>query len=278
MQSFQPVSVTRLYRMIANQIAGRIDQGDFATGSRLPSERDLAEQLQVSRASVREALIALEIEGRVEVRIGSGVYVRETAAQTTSSVSASSSGEAIGARPLSTVLPISDLAEFAGGLSADGDIGATGEHPIHTDIGAFELLHVHLLVEPEAAALAAVVGTDEQHQVIRAAAHAMENSPTPRWHNRLFHIAVGAATGNAAIALTVKQLWDMHDDSVMFHKLEQHLVNNRRVWKMAEHEHSAVVDAILARDGAAAKVEMRRHFTETRRRLRKDFKLGAEIF
>ena len=68
--------------MIADQIAGRIRAGDFPRGSRLPSERELAEQLQVSRASIREALIALEIEGYVEVRVGSGVFVtaREGAA------------------------------------------------------------------------------------------------------------------------------------------------------------------------------------------------------
>ena len=68
--------------MIADQIVGRIRAGDFPRGSRLPSERELAEQLQVSRASIREALIALEIEGYVEVRVGSGVFVtaREGAA------------------------------------------------------------------------------------------------------------------------------------------------------------------------------------------------------
>ena len=45
--------------MIADQIAGRIRAGDFPRGGRLPSERELAEQLQVSRASIREALICL---------------------------------------------------------------------------------------------------------------------------------------------------------------------------------------------------------------------------
>ncbi|WP_445658632.1 FadR/GntR family transcriptional regulator [Achromobacter sp. NCFB-sbj8-Ac1-l] len=75
MNTFQAVAVTRLYRMIADQIAGRIRAGDFPHGGRLPSERELAEQLQVSRASIREALIALEIEGYVEVRVGSGVFV-----------------------------------------------------------------------------------------------------------------------------------------------------------------------------------------------------------
>ncbi len=52
-----------------------IRSGEFPAGSRLPPERDLARQLGVSRPSVREALIALEVEGLVEVRIGSGIYV-----------------------------------------------------------------------------------------------------------------------------------------------------------------------------------------------------------
>ncbi len=49
--------------------------GEYTAGQRLPPERDLARQLGVSRPSVREALIALEVEGLVEVRIGSGIYV-----------------------------------------------------------------------------------------------------------------------------------------------------------------------------------------------------------
>ncbi|WP_051516871.1 FadR/GntR family transcriptional regulator [Herbaspirillum sp. RV1423] len=77
MSSFHPVSVTRLYRMIADQIACRIRAEDFRPGERLPSERELAEQLQVSRPSIREALIALEIEGYVEVRVGTGVFVTQ---------------------------------------------------------------------------------------------------------------------------------------------------------------------------------------------------------
>jgi len=67
----------RLYRQIADQLRASIERGEFAVGSRLPPERDLAVQLGVSRPSVREALIALEVEGLVEVRMGSGVYVRE---------------------------------------------------------------------------------------------------------------------------------------------------------------------------------------------------------
>src|SRR6218665_2226433 len=71
----EAVSAQRLYRLIAERIAQKIRAGGFPVGSRLPAERELAELWQVSRSSVREALIALELSGYVEVRVGSGVYV-----------------------------------------------------------------------------------------------------------------------------------------------------------------------------------------------------------
>src|SRR6187397_828788 len=75
---FQSIEPRRLYRQIADQIRALIRSGEFVAGSRLPPERDLAKQLGVSRPSVREALIALEVEGLVDVRIGSGIYVLRT--------------------------------------------------------------------------------------------------------------------------------------------------------------------------------------------------------
>src|SRR5512142_3187153 len=71
----QTVDTDRLYRKIARQLSELIASGEFAPGQRLPAERELAQQLGVSRPSVREALIALEIEGKVEVRVGAGVFV-----------------------------------------------------------------------------------------------------------------------------------------------------------------------------------------------------------
>jgi DNA-binding FadR family transcriptional regulator len=72
---FQVVESLRLYRQIAGQISSLIDRGEFPVGSRLPPERELAKALGVSRTSVREAILALEIEGRVEVRVGTGIFV-----------------------------------------------------------------------------------------------------------------------------------------------------------------------------------------------------------
>jgi DNA-binding FadR family transcriptional regulator len=76
----QVVESLRLYRRIAGQIATLIDGGEFPVGSRLPPERELAVLLGVSRTSVREAILALEIEGRVEVRVGTGIFVIAAAA------------------------------------------------------------------------------------------------------------------------------------------------------------------------------------------------------
>ncbi|MBJ6121469.1 FadR/GntR family transcriptional regulator [Sphingomonas mollis] len=67
--------VEKLYQKVANAIATAIGEGQYAIGTRLPGERELAEDFSVSRPTVREAMIALEIRGLVEARHGSGLYV-----------------------------------------------------------------------------------------------------------------------------------------------------------------------------------------------------------
>jgi GntR family transcriptional repressor for pyruvate dehydrogenase complex len=67
----------RLYQITADRLREHIRKHDIKPGSRLAPERDLAQLLGVSRPSLREALIALEIEGSVEIRMGSGIYVCE---------------------------------------------------------------------------------------------------------------------------------------------------------------------------------------------------------
>lgn len=73
----RPAGLSGLYRQIAEKLRSAIAAWEFAVGSRLPAERDLVKQLGVSRPAVCEALIALEVEGWVEIRTGSGVYVLE---------------------------------------------------------------------------------------------------------------------------------------------------------------------------------------------------------
>ena len=111
------MSEKRLYHTIAGEILKMIDSGMYPPGSRLPGERDLAERFGVSRVVVREAEISLEATGRLAIKVGSGVYVRD--------------------------------AETVNGLNLP-------------NISPFELTQARLLFEPECAALAAKVITDEQ--------------------------------------------------------------------------------------------------------------------
>ncbi|WP_323768563.1 FadR/GntR family transcriptional regulator [Marinovum sp.] len=72
---------SRRYLEIARQLARDIEGGTYATGERLPPERELAQTLDVSRTTVREALLALEIMQMIEIRVGSGVFVRDISAR-----------------------------------------------------------------------------------------------------------------------------------------------------------------------------------------------------
>lgn len=74
---FEAIKTDRLYVKVADRITTMIEGGQIKTGDRLPSERDLAERLGVSRPTIREAMIALELSGIIEIRTGSGIYVTE---------------------------------------------------------------------------------------------------------------------------------------------------------------------------------------------------------
>lgn len=70
------VTRPRLYEEIAERLGSYIKRMDLKTGDRLPPERQLAERLGVSRASIRQATVALEVRGMLEVRQGNGTYLR----------------------------------------------------------------------------------------------------------------------------------------------------------------------------------------------------------
>lgn len=225
MSSFQPISVSRLYRMIANQIKEKISGGEYKAGARLPSERELAEMLEVSRPSVREALIALEIEGWVNVRVGSGVYV-------------------IG----------SESRLGMGEVSVAVSIPATAM----LDIGAADLIQARLLVEPICAELAARNATAEQLKRMEEATLSLPGSEQPFKHNDTLHLLIAEASGNAALASTIQHLWALSEGSAIFNKLNQHFVYGE-VWEVAHNEHLPLLRALQKRQPAAARRAMRNH-------------------
>jgi DNA-binding FadR family transcriptional regulator len=221
----QTVDNRRLYRQIADQIAALIEKGEYDAGQRLPPERDLAKQLGVSRPSVREALIALEVEGYVEVRVGSGVYV-------------------LGPRssPAPAALP--------------------------ADSGPFELIKARWLIEAECAALAAKSATRAQVRAMEDALDQMDaeraRGVMPLGGDRLFHLRIAEASGNSALALVVKTLWDQRTGP-LFLRLEHHF-DTPDLWNLAIREHREIVQAIARHDATAARGAMRRHMNHAAKR------------
>ena len=220
----QAVENRRLYRQIADQIAALIERGEYKVGQRLPPERDLAKQLGVSRPSVREALIALEVEGYVEVRVGSGVYV---------------------------VGP-----------------GTEASEPLPADSGPFELIKARWLIEAECAALAAKNATRVQVRAIDEAIDAMEadrdKGVMPLGADKQFHLRIAEASGNSALALVVKTLWDQRTGP-LFLRLEHHF-DTPALWTVAIREHRDIAAAIARRDAQGARSAMRRHMNHAARR------------
>ena len=80
----------RLYQDLARKLIAELAAGNYPVGDRLPAERELGAASTMSAGpTVREAIIALEVQGLVEVRIGSGAYVLRLAGQATSRASTS---------------------------------------------------------------------------------------------------------------------------------------------------------------------------------------------
>ena len=73
----KPIRTRKIYEQIVDQIGQLVAKGQLKPGDRLPSERELVERFQVSRASIREAISALEMMGLIEVRSGEGTYIRQ---------------------------------------------------------------------------------------------------------------------------------------------------------------------------------------------------------
>jgi DNA-binding FadR family transcriptional regulator len=172
----------RLYRQIADQIAGLIRRGEYKAGERLPPERKLAGQLGVSRPSVREALIALEVEGFVEVRVGSGIYVTAAGSRVAKPGMPADSGpfELIGARALVE----SECAALAAKSAT-------------------------------AAQVRGIRAALERMKKERG------RGVMPLESDRDFHQRIAEGSGNSALALTVRTLWAQRTGP-LFLRLEHH--------------------------------------------------------
>jgi DNA-binding FadR family transcriptional regulator len=223
----QTVESQRLYRQISNQLRSLILAGEFPVGSRLPAERDLAVQLGVSRPSLREALIALEVEGYIEVRMGSGIYVCEPPSSATEAFDLSAEEaplELIRARAL-----------------VEGEIAATAAKTGRKL--QFDAIEEAIdLMEADASAGVKPIDAD-----------------------RLFHVRLAEATGNSVLVGVVKRLFDARLGP-LFDQLHSHF-ETPEVWAQAIAEHRAVLKALRAKDPVQARVAMQKHMEIAFKRL-----------
>ncbi len=206
----------RLYQKIAKNLIEELQGGQYAVGDRMPAERDLAKKFSVSRPVVREAMLALEVLGLIEVRVGSGAYVMRLS-----------------------------------GKQEDPGFG----------ISPFELVEARMLFEGEAAALAATNITDEEIDTLEKLVDAIDDENKTdsgkEEADKAFHLLIAQATRNKAIVRTVEDMWELRTTSpecaLLLEKARTANV------KPVIQEHTAIVEALKARDPVGARNAMRDH-------------------
>jgi DNA-binding FadR family transcriptional regulator len=223
----QAIEPKRLYRQISDQLRGLIQRGEFPVGSRLPAERDLSVLLGVSRPSLREALIALEVEGYIEVRMGSGIYV---------------------CAPPVAADPAPDLSGEEGPLEL-----IQARAVLEGEVAA---------IAAKAGRKAQFDAIEEAINTMEAETKA---GITPLESDRLFHVRVAEATGNGVLVSTVRRLFDLRLGP-LFDRLDRHF-ETEVVWDQAIAQHREVLQALRAKDPAKARAAMRRHMDIAYKRL-----------
>lgn len=174
--SFNPVSSKKLYIQIYNQILSEIQSGSLKIGDKLPAERELCEQFGVSRAPVRQALSALELNGLIYSRQGEGVYVKNN--------------QIAPENPQSTIL--------------------------HESVTTEDIVEARMSIEPLICKFAALRATDEDIENLRSTINKMEEETKAGYYvpetDEALHNGIAKASHNdlfisimAAISSAMKQ-------------------------------------------------------------------------
>lgn len=202
------------------RITAMIREGELEPGERLPTERELAARLGISRSSMREAIRALTVLGVVEARHGSGIYV--------------------------TRLEAGDLLETFGvvaGLSRGPSL--------------VELLEVRRVLESTATALAAARITPERLAEVGRHLAAMDATDDPEEilaHDLAFHREIAAAAGNETMAAILEGL-----SSRTFRARVRRGHQEEGAFARTRREHAAIHRALAARDPEAARAAAAAH-------------------
>ena len=225
--------IRQRYEQIADHLIAEIAAGRLAPGERLPGERELAQRLNVGRASVREALGYLQLQELIETRPGSGSYVAEDV-----------------------------LARMERGV----------HDPAVPDAGPAAVLQARLITEPSTARLAAEAAPHAGEQ-LTALLEEMEASSDPhdpgqrrRWSDadRMFHREIAVLTGNPVLVAVADQLARTMDEPLWRRLRDESIaVPGRTTLQLAEHR--LIAASILEGDAGAAELHARQHIQRARR-------------
>ncbi|MGA8942349.1 MAG: FadR/GntR family transcriptional regulator [Thermoactinomyces sp.] len=219
----KPIKTRKIYEEVVEQIRQLIQEGKLQSGDKLLSERELSERLKVSRASVREALSALELLGLIEVKPGQGTFVREADMD-------------------SIIGPMALI------LSMEKDI-------------IFELLEARKILEVEAAGLAAERASEEDLKAIEQALIQMnkdlDQNRLGETADHNFHYAIAHATQNSILQLFMNTISDTMKKTLRLSR--EQLYATPEMPERLYREHEYIYRAILQRNPQLARKHMLEH-------------------
>jgi GntR family transcriptional repressor for pyruvate dehydrogenase complex len=218
---FSPIKNIKVYEQVIDQIKNMIDKGTLKKGDKLPSERDLVEQLQVSRASIREALRALEVIGLIECRQGEGNFIK-------------SSFQDNLFEPLSIMFMLEK-------------------------INPEEVLELRKIMEVEASGLAAKRTSEEQLEELKEIVERFENCEDEEINvinDKEFHYKIAEYSGNVLIFNILRTVSTLVDD---FIKDARKLIIVQHENKEVLSQHKEIFEAIEIHNSEAARRAMREH-------------------
>lgn len=210
----------RRYQQIAQQLADRIEGGIYREGERLPAERDLSREMDVSRTTLREALIALELMNYVEIRTGSGIYVLPASARRAAGV------------PVATNEPgpieVLELRRVIEGTLAAAAAANGSEHALN-----------------------------EIAETVTAMRAAIDNVPEFDRLDRRFHLQIAQASGNSLGPGLVDWMWGLRGGAMWRTRYGQTRARENR--EISVNDHARIARALARRLPDRAETAMRAH-------------------
>jgi GntR family transcriptional repressor for pyruvate dehydrogenase complex len=232
---FTPIKTKRLYEEIVEQIKQLITDGKLKPGDKLLAERDLADQFQVSRASVREAIRTLELLGVIDIRPGEGTFVR--------------------------------------GIGADDIIRPLAMFLAVERASLLDMYEMRRIFETATAGLAAERATMEELDQIHTAVEHMQEQMSVKDPERgeefdvAFHYAVAEATHNSLLTKLFKTVSEEFHKANSVARRQLYLHKPENAQKLID-QHSAIYEAIRSRSAEAASRAMLAHLTFAEKELR----------